>query len=398
MNTTAEREYLQTHPWISFRLDLRRIPHALWALFGEARSKCEHVAGTPLRPETQMELHQMFLAKGVLATTAIEGNTLSEEEVRLHLEGRLELPPSREYLAKEIDNVVRACNGIASDIFEGNLQPLSVDVISGFNAMILDGLELEDPTVVPGEIRKKPVGVARYRGAPHEDCDFLLERLCDWLNSPEFTVVDRELSLVYAIIRAVIAHIYVAWIHPFGDGNGRTARLVEFRILVASGVPTPAAHLLSNHYNHTRAEYYRQLDAASRSGGDIVPFMAYAARGFVDGLRDQLEIVRRQHHSDVWTNFVHDRFKDRDTPADRRKRHLVLDLTAHGAPVPVGKLRELSPRLASAYAAKTSRTLSRDVNELVEMGLIAKQPAGYVARTDVILAFLPRAAESAGLI
>jgi Fic family protein len=98
----------------------------------------------------------------------------------------------------------------------------------------------------------------------------------------------------------VVAHLCLAWIHPFGDGNGRTARLVEFQILLGAGVPTPAAHLLSNHYNQTRTEYYRQLDRASKSGGEIVPFIEYAARGFVDGLREQLHKIRDQQWDVSW--------------------------------------------------------------------------------------------------
>src|SRR4030065_2907005 len=94
--------------------------------------------------------------------------------------------------------------------------------------------------------------------------------------------------MAYVIIKAVIAHLYFEWIHPFGDGNGRTGRLVEFQILVSSGVPPPAAPLLSNHYNLTRSAYYRELNLASRSGGDVIPFVCYAAEGFVDGLREQI--------------------------------------------------------------------------------------------------------------
>ena len=44
------------------------------------------------------------------------------------------------------------------------------------------------------------------------------------------------------LVRAMMAHLYLAWIHTFGDGNGRTARLLEFLILARSGkVPLPAA-------------------------------------------------------------------------------------------------------------------------------------------------------------
>jgi len=221
----------------------------------------------------------MFLAKGVLGTTAIEGNTLSEEEVLLHLGGNLKLPPSREYLQREIDNIISACNDVGVEIFEGRLGEISPELIMEYNRRVLDGLELEDEETVPGQIRMRAVGVARYKAAPPKDCGYLLERLCDWLNGPALTVVPQGQVVMYAIIRAVIGHLYVAWIHPFDDGNGRTARLLEFRVLVASGVPTPTAHLLSNHYNQTRTEYYRQLDRASRSGGDVVPFVEYAVRG-----------------------------------------------------------------------------------------------------------------------
>ena len=66
-------------------------------LLGEVQSKCEHIAGVPLRPATAEMLHRLYLAKGIQATTAIEGNTLSEDEVVRLIQGNLELPPSKEY-------------------------------------------------------------------------------------------------------------------------------------------------------------------------------------------------------------------------------------------------------------------------------------------------------------
>ena len=99
------RTYEQTHPWLSFSLDLRRMPWTLWALLGEARSKCDHISQTPLRPETAEQLHMLYLAKGALATTAIEGNTLSEREVVDILKGESQLPASKQYLATEINNI-----------------------------------------------------------------------------------------------------------------------------------------------------------------------------------------------------------------------------------------------------------------------------------------------------
>jgi hypothetical protein len=176
------------------------------------------------------------------------------------------------YLKQEVENIIEACNAIGSQLAADSLPPLTPKFVCDYNLQVLNRLPLKED-VVPGKLRPYLVVVGNvYRGAPAEDCDHLLEQLCTWLNGPDFK--PREgMDVVYAILKAVVAHLYLAWIHPFGDGNGRTARLLEFHILLSAGVPSPAAHLFSNHYNLTRAEYYRQLDYASKSGGrsDLLP-------------------------------------------------------------------------------------------------------------------------------
>lgn len=381
------RTYEKTHPWIKFQVDLKAASPRLWMNLGEARSKCEHIAGVPLRPSVAQELHQLYLAKGVLGTTAIEGNTLTEEQVRQILDGKLQLPPSKEYLQQEIENVLRACNQIGELLTASQPVPLTVAKLKEFNATVLDQLKVE-PEVVPGQIRTHSVGVLRYRGAPAEDCEYLLQRLCDWLNGDDFNAPSSD-AIVYAIIKAVLAHLYLAWIHPFGDGNGRTARLIEFQLLIIAGVPSPAAHLLSNHYNHTRSEYYRQLDYASKSGGDILPFIDYAVQGFVDGLRGQLELVREQQWDVTWRNFVHEMFRDKIKASDTRQRHLALDLSAIATPVPLAKITETTPRLAKTYATKSPKTLQRDLAELEKLGIVERTSEGIRAKREIILAFLP---------
>ena len=111
-----EMTFKKSHPWLTFQVDLRRAPHDFWLMLGECQSKCAHIAGVPLQPEVASDLYSLFLAKGALATTAIEGNTLSEEEVVKHLAGELKLPPSREYLGQEVDNIIAACNSILAEV------------------------------------------------------------------------------------------------------------------------------------------------------------------------------------------------------------------------------------------------------------------------------------------
>lgn len=381
------RKYTTTHPWLTFSIDLTKASPRLWMLLGEAASKCEHIAGVPLDQATAQKLHQLYLAKGVHATTAIEGNTLTEQQVLERVEGKLHLPESQEYLQREIDNILAVCNKVCDEVRAGRRTwALTVETFCEFNLQVLDGLELEE-TVVPGEVRTHSVGVGRYRGAPWEDCPRLLELLCEWLNGPQFRPPEG-MKIRYAILKAILAHVYLAWIHAFGDGNGRTARMVEFQVLVSSGVPTPAAHLLSNHYNETRSEYYRQLERTSR-GGDLLGFLEYALVGFVDGLRGQLGLIRGYQWDLSWRNFVEQCFRGQTSPSALRRKQLVLDLSSRDAPVLRGELRMLTPQLAASYAGKTDKTLTRDLNARPVVDLIERGPGGYRARREMLLAFLP---------
>ncbi len=383
------REYEKSHPWLSFSVELAQLSKEFWMLLGEARSKCDHIRGVPLRKETADKLHGIYLAKGVLATTAIEGNTLSIEQVEQHLDGKLDLPPSKEYLKKEIDNIIVLTNKIFADLRDASIsRRITPNIIKEYNKIVLEGLDLEEG-VEAGEIRKHSVGVGRYRGAPPADCDYLLERLCDWLNSDSFR--QPEYGIAVDLIKAVIAHLYLAWIHPFGDGNGRTARAVEFHILAGAGIPTPACHLLSNHYNETRSEYYRQLDKSSHSGGNIDSFLFYAVRGFVDQLSEQLSYIRTQQWDVMWRDFVHESFRQHSGDTAKRRRELVLELSrASGSEfVSRSKITGLTPRLATLYANKTAKTLVRDLNYLKDMELVRTEKGKVRAFRELILAFLP---------
>lgn len=391
---TIGRKYQETHPWIDFRVDMRPASPGLWMLLGEARSKIAHIEGSPLNPEVAREMHIVYLTKGVLATTAIEGNTLSEEEARQRIEGKLDLPPSREYLGREIDNVVVAYNEITDGLVAGDAPPLNRTALKSYNRMILRDLELEEG-VIPGEIPTHPVGVGTYSGAPREDCEFLLDRLCAWLNGPDFAAQSPDWKVPMALVKAIVAHLYIAWIHPFGDGNGRTARLMELRILLEAGAPTPATHLLSNHYNQTRTEYYRQLRLASKDGSGVLSFVQYALQGFVDGLREQLASIRAQLFADRWKQYVYQQFGRTNSPARLRQRQLVLEMSKFALPLPKGQLRHLSPELAEMYHGKTGKTLTRDINTVVQMGLVGHHlGSGYLPNKHLIEAFLPMVADS----
>lgn len=385
---SSQKKYIRTHPWLTFRLDLANAPIEMWLKLGEACSKCSHIAGVPLKPIIAKKLSGVYLVKGIQATTAIEGNTLTEDEILDRIENRSTLPASREYLGVEVDNILSALKKVWAAAESGSWK-LSTGEILDWNAEILRNVPREKPAIA-GQIRQHAVGVQKYLGAPAEDCGYLLERLCDWLNEPwRPKVLDRTAA---GILKAIVAHVYVAWIHPFGDGNGRTARLLEFKILTNAGVPDVAAHILTNHYNRTRQEYYRQLDNSWKSGGDLRSFFIYALGGFIDGLKDQLQVVRKQQLDLAWRDFVHERLPDGGGKVSMRQRHLLIALSKNG-PQSIPDLRRNDARVAMDYQSLSTMTVRRDAEKLVSDGLLIRHPGEYgdlyQANMDLVLAFQP---------
>ena len=364
------------------------MPTKFWLLMGEARSKCQHLAGTPLKPQTAHELSAVTLIKGAMATTAIEGNTLTEDQVRGILDGTYHAPQSREYQEHEVRNVIELLGELDRDVAAGNTPKITSDLICSFNKRLLE--RTTDDTVHPGVLRSDSVGVGRYRGAPAADVPYLLDRLCEWLNSDEFVDEEPDWQFAKTLVKAVIAHLYIAWIHPFEDGNGRTARLLEFLILADCGlIPLPAAQLLSNHYNLTRAAYYRELDKASRNGGKLTDLLVYALQGFVDQVREQIEVVRAQQIEVSWINFVHETMSQfPPTKTTDRRRALVLGMPLNTI-VHRGDIDTITPKVAKLYATVGPRTLSRDLNALRDVGLLRETRGGYLAESGRLLAFLP---------
>ncbi len=339
---TKMRTYEQTHSWITFKFDLRReLDAECWLLLGEVISKIDHIAGVPLQPDLAEELSRIYLSKGAHATTQIEGNTLTEEQVRRRVDHDLNLPASQQYLGQEIDNVVAGYNLIVEDVVSQRIAPLTAERIRLFNELVLRDIEPDDEQdVPPGHFRTRGVLVgSHYRGAPAEDCTYLVDRLCSWLTDLRNEVKGSAYERPVAVLSAILAHLYIAWIHPFEDGNGRTSRLVEYQLLSEAGAPVVAGHVLADHYNRTRSAYYRELRRTSREPYTLTGLIKYALQGFVDGLRQQISEIQNQQLGTAWHNFVYE-VLHKDTPAVSRQRKLLLSLPATG--VAKGDIRTLT--------------------------------------------------------
>jgi Fic family protein len=362
----------------NFTVNLRDLPFSFWKRLGEATSKCEHIGRAPLLPGTWKHVQIVYLVKGVHSTTAIEGNTLSEDEVMAIFKRESTLPDSRLYLGQEVDNVISAMNEAWQMPLRGDI---TSDEICRMNLRVLSGLDVADH-VAPGQYRTESVGVGGYRCPPPADVPRHMDNFVRWYNSFPAHIEGLD-GFSVAILKAIAVHIYFVLVHPFGDGNGRTARLIEWRTLDHAGIAAVATHLLSNHYNLTRTRYYDMLRRASL-GNDSKPFFCYALEGLVEQLALQLRFFHDQYSNLVFLDMVRERTPGVSRDVLRRRQELALAIRRAEKPVPKEKIPSLNPILAADYAVKQQKTLTRDLSALKQAGLLKTERSGWTAITDTM--------------
>lgn len=349
-----------------------------WRCLGRIEGMVAAIIEVPILPAYRRSLLQVSLRKGARATTAIEGNTLSDADVE-RIERGQSLPPSKAYQGIEVQNVLAAMNTLLGEVArDAQDQVISPDLLKRFHVMIGKGLGTH-LDAIPGRFRDDDRVVGPYRCPDHRDVPALIQRMCDWLRS-EFRYAGGDQPFWEAIIEAIVAHVYLEWIHPFGDGNGRVGRLLEFYVLLRAGMPDLAGHILSNHYNDTRPEYYRQLQEAGKTH-DLTAFIRYALQGLADGLEETLRTVQDNQITVAWEHYakeVLDARRDMNRPVLHRRRILILALVRNEA-YELHDLKMAAPPVAEAYAHVSGRTLDRDVQYLVEeCGLLRRRSDGRV--------------------
>ncbi|MCY4527302.1 MAG: hypothetical protein OXB89_11930, partial [Anaerolineaceae bacterium] len=160
---TCER----THPWINFELNPGRLDASIWSLLDQARAKSSHIEGIALGPATTRELQLVSLVRAVRASAAIEGNPLSEAQVRAQLKGRLLLPRDEHYYGQEVANIAQVLQAMDPVRKPDGNANLSVPDILHTHERVLRDLPLE-AHVIPGQLRTpgQHVRVGGYPGAP----------------------------------------------------------------------------------------------------------------------------------------------------------------------------------------------------------------------------------------
>ena len=383
---------MRTHDIIRFPPPDIGMKPRTWLLLGQIQAHIHTLGDLPLLPEDAYQLNLLYMAKGLHGTTAIEGNELSEDEVLELLQGDTPYQPEDNIQHRQILSALAAYTAVTVDTPPPGAPEFSVDLLNHYHELMMAGLETGDSPA--GEIRSHNVTVGRYLAPPAEDCGLLLEQFCEWLNTEE-PVSEYFVSyeLAFVILKAISAHVYFALIHPYADGNGRMARLLEHALLLRAGIPATAAHAFSYCYSKTRDRYYLELQDTH---GDFVEgayrklllgkFVLYALDEVMIELESQLQWIRTTQTLALWRERIRRHFPVELTVPQQRRLQLALDLTIRFAGRPLGfhEIWDMLDEIPAGEFENSFNMMDRDLSALVKMGILTSEFNGYQPNLDIV--------------
>ena len=335
----------------------------------EAKVLRQAVEDLPVLPAVASSLEEEAIRRSIFSTAALEGNPLDEKQVADVLQQNHE-DAHREQAEREIYNLkvaYLACQKwkITEDKFR-----ISEKLIKSIHKTITEGIE--HPSNTPGAYREHSVKVGnREHGGVYTppkirpDIEKLMEEFISWINGE--SLLNEE-----PLIRAALAHFHFAAIHPFADGNGRTARLLESVILRADGVRYVPA-MLSNFYYKHMDEYYWAFSRSERNKeNNLTPFIQFVLQAFIASLREiqeKLTTVIRQFAMRDYIFFLRNKKEITQRQAD-----LLNLLIEHPRSFLLQDLFN-ETIFKALYRDVTERTARRDLAKLKEKGLLNQENA-----------------------
>ncbi len=212
------------------------------------------------------------------SSTAIEGNPLTLDQVRLLEEGQ-PLPTEPQRATREVLNYFAGLRFIEK---HASKKRITHEDLLKLHALI-DSDVMDQGRA--GRYRDIRVRVGEYLPPPPEMVSGLMAELLEWWNS--------QASKWSPVLSSAILHYQFEEIHPFADGNGRTGRTLALWELYRRGFDTHHIFSVDEVYWQDRPRYYEALQAVRKQGGDLTSWLEYIA----EALHLTLE--------KVWTRVQH---------------------------------------------------------------------------------------------
>ncbi|MBC9934707.1 Fic family protein [Chitinophaga qingshengii] len=365
----------QRRQWPDFKWEAEQIAALLAEVHhrrGRLLGKMENW-GFPLQEEATLQT----LTTDVLKSSEIEGEILDQDQVRSSVARRLGIEVAGLIPAdRDVEGVVE----MMLDATQRFMEPLSDERLFGWHASLFptgrSGMHKivvaawrnntkDDPMqVVSGGMGRERV---HFQAPDAEVLETEMQRLIHWFNT-----VDK----IDPVIKAAIIHLWFVTIHPFDDGNGRIARALTDMQLARADQNRQRFYSMSAQIRIERNDYYNILEKTQKDTLDITSwlewFLGCLNRAIIASDCLLAAVIRK---ATFWANPVAQSINDR--------QRLMLNKLLDGFH---GKLTSAK----WALITKTSQdTASRDIQDLMERGLLVKEPAGgrstsYILREDEI--------------
>ena len=310
-------------------------------------------------PSVEASVRHRASVESVHSSTSIEGNPLDINQVRAVISSDRILT-KQEYAEIEVYNYKQALDYIDRRRSGGDI---TLDDILKLHQIITD--RLLDSTR-SGKIRRRPVYIEDEQ---HQiiytavDAPRVKNELIDLLNWVE----DNQFVLHPVIIGAII-HFHLAAIHPFSDGNGRTARAATALYLALAHYDNDGALTLDTYYASDRPSYYailRRLNGenyASSQQADLTPWLEYFAEGYLTSLRVLDAEIRLLSLATLT-----------DKPALDRNDQDIISYVAKFGSLNISEAESILPELSR-------RTIQHRLKRLVDQGYLDLVGATHEAK------------------
>ncbi|MBI2167462.1 MAG: Fic family protein [Candidatus Omnitrophica bacterium] len=284
-------------------------------------------------------------------STHIEGTALSLEQARNILEGKKVAGVSRED-ERELLNYKRAMDFISK--YLGKDDPVTEGTIRELHKITVMGVR--GGQADPGNYRKIQNYVVNsrtreviYTPPPPLEVPHLVKEFTDWLKNAE------EVS---PLLAAGIAQFQFVHIHPFIDGNGRTARLLSTLILYKTGYDFKRLFTLSEYYDQDRPAYYQAIQSVRNHKMDMTVWLEY----FVEGLHSQMKEIQARGELLIKAEKISKVFAQE--ALNKRQEKVLRHVFVH---------ERITNEECQRLCGSIKRTATRDLTGLVVKGILEKR-------------------------
>ena len=328
----------------------------------EAESVILALKNIPYQREWVEKLQTIELKREVAGTSRIEGADFTESELDEALrDSPEELFTRSQKQARAAVNTYRWLANVPDE------RPIDSELIREIHKRIVTGAD--DDHCEPGALRKSDqnvnFGQPRHRGASGgSECEKAFYEFTD--------AIIGEFPKHNKIVQALAIHYHLAAMHPFLDGNGRTARAMEALMLQRSGLRDTCFIAMSNYYYDEKIAYLNALADSHQNGHNITPFLIFGLKGLSFQVQRLLKEIKIHVQKAVYRNVMYDLFGRLKTGRRRviaERQLIILKMLLEKDKLELMILYE-AVKANFANLKNPHKAYIRDLNGLLDLGAI----------------------------